>query len=356
MKTVKVKTSKEYDVIIDAGLLDRAGEYIYSAAGGDIAAIVTDDIVAGLYLERLRATLSKAGYKTKVFTLRNGEESKNIFTYSRILEFLADNKVTRSDIVVALGGGVVGDLAGFAAATYMRGIQYIQIPTTMLAAIDSSIGGKTGVDLDAGKNLAGAFHQPKLVVCDHELLEMLPPRIFVEGCAEVIKYGMIADSELFQMLETKASLDLGEIIARCIMIKRDIVCEDEFDTGSRMLLNFGHTIGHAVEHLSKYNITHGKAVAIGMAIETSAAVSLGMCDGECYRSLVELLHKFGLPTRTRYEADELIRAVLSDKKRKGNMITLVFPRRIGKCFISDMEVDKYKRIVNGNTTTVGEML
>ena len=356
MKTVKVKTAKEYDVIIDAGLLDRAGEYIYSAAGGEIAAIVTDDIVAGLYLERLRAALSKAGYKTKVFTLRNGEASKNIFTYSRILEFLADNRVSKSDVVIALGGGVVGDLTGFAAATYMRGIPYVQIPTTMLAAVDSSIGGKTGVDLDAGKNLAGVFHQPKLVVCDYELLEKLPPRIFVEGCAEVIKYGMIADSELFQMLETKSSLDLGEIISRCVKIKRDIVCEDEFDTGTRMLLNFGHTIGHAVEHLSKYKITHGKAVAIGMATETSSAVRLGMCGDECFNNLVELLRKFGLPTRTHYESDELMRAVLLDKKRKGNMITLVFPRRIGKCFISDIEVDKYKHFINGNTTTVGEML
>lgn len=356
MRTVRVKTSKEYDVIIDAGLLDHAGDYINNAAGGNLAAIITDDIVEGLYLERLRASLRVARYDTKVFTIRNGESSKNIFTYGRILEFLAENRITRSSIIVALGGGVVGDLAGFAAATYMRGIAYIQIPTTLLAAVDSSVGGKTGVDLDAGKNLAGAFHQPKLVLCDYELLEKLPPRIFVEGCAEVIKYGMIADNELFRMLEKRAPLDLEEIIARCVRIKRDIVSEDEFDTGARMMLNFGHTIGHAIEHLSKFNITHGNAVAIGMAMETLAAVRMGMCHEQCYDELADLLHKFGLPIRTRYEYDELIQAALSDKKRKGNMITLVFPRRIGKCFIYDVEVGKFGSVIKDKTTAVGEML
>ena len=356
MKTVRVKTSREYDVIIDSGLLDDAGGYIYDVVGGNLAAIVTDDIVAGLYLERLRISLHGVGYETKVFTFKNGEESKNIFMYSRILEFLAESRITRSGVVIALGGGVTGDLAGFAAATYMRGIPYVQIPTTLLAAVDSSVGGKTGVDLDAGKNLAGAFHQPKLVLCDYSLLEMLPPRIFVDGCAEVIKYAMIADNELFQMLGTKTSLDLEEIIARCVRIKRDIVSEDEFDTGTRMILNFGHTIGHAIEHLSKYNITHGKAVAIGMAMETLAAVRMGMCEEKCYNELTDLLHKFGLPIRTRYEYDVLIRAALSDKKRKGNVITLALPRRIGKCFLCDVEVGKFESIIKEKTSAVGEML
>jgi 3-dehydroquinate synthase len=344
MKTVRVRTSKEYDVIIGAGLLDRAGEYIHNSAGGEIAAIVTDENVAALYLERIKITLRRAGYETVVFKAQNGEKSKNGFTYLRLLEFLAEKGVTRSDVIVALGGGVVGDLAGFAAATYMRGVSYAQIPTTMLAAVDSSIGGKTAIDLDGGKNLVGAFHQPKIVICDRTLLEMLPPRIFVEGCAEVIKYAVIVDDELFRMLESGLPLDLEEIITRCVRIKRDIVSEDEHETGTRRLLSFGHTVGHAIERLSDYKISHGNAISIGMAIETLAAVRMGMCGEECYRELVDLLHKFGLPYKTRYRADDMVRAALSDKKRKSNMITLVFPRRIGKCVLLDVEVGKLEQL------------
>jgi len=345
MRTVKVKASSEYDVLIGEGLLDRAGEHIVDVAGGDMAAVVTDDIVAGLYLDRLLATLRGAGYETAVFTVKNGEASKNVYTYVRLLDFLASSGLTRSDIVVALGGGVVGDLAGFAAATYMRGVQYVQIPTTILAAVDSSVGGKTGVDLEAGKNLAGSFYQPKLVICDHSLLEMLPPRIFTDGCGEVIKYGMIADKELFYILGNSSRLDLGEIITRCVTIKRDIVCKDEYETGMRKLLNFGHTIGHAVERLSKYGISHGKAVAIGMAVETKTAARMGICGEECYQKLVNLLHKYGLPCSPGYSADELARAALSDKKRRGGKITLVFPQSIGKCTLRDIDIGDLKGII-----------
>jgi len=348
MKTVRVRTSKSYDVLIGAGLLDRAGDYVYSAAGGNIAAIVTEDNVASLYLDRLERNLQSVGYETVAFKAKSGENSKNAFTYIRLLEFLAERKVTRSDVIVALGGGVVGDLAGFAAATYMRGVSYVQIPTTLLAAVDSSIGGKTGIDLDGGKNLAGAFYQPEIVLCDSSLLEKLPPRIFVEGCAEVIKYGMIADEELFRMLGSGQHLDLEDIVTRCVRIKRDIVSEDEFEKGTRKLLNFGHTAGHAIERLSEYKISHGNAVAMGMAIETRAAVRMGMCDEECLSEIVDLLHRFGLPYKTRYRADDMVRVALSDKKRKSSVITLSVPRRIGKCTLCEVEVGKLERLFVSN--------
>ena len=343
MRTVKVSASKEYKVLIGAGLLDRAGEYIYRAAGGGIAAVVTDDIVSGICLDRLLKTLRGAGYDTTVFTFRSGESSKNAQTYVGLLEHLAKNKVARSDVIVALGGGVVGDLAGFAAATYMRGISFVQIPTTLLAAVDSSVGGKTAIDLEAGKNLAGAFYQPDLVICDQSILGELPPSVYTDGCAEVIKYGMIADGELLDLLDG-GKPDLEEIVTRCVTIKRDIVCKDEFEAGERKLLNFGHTVGHAVEQLSNYYISHGKAVAIGMAVETYAAVKLRMCDEKCYNDLTDLLHKYGLPYRTRYSADELAGAALSDKKRRGNKLTMIMPRRIGKCMMTDVKVEDLKSI------------
>jgi len=353
MRTVNVRTAKPYNVYIGAGLLDRAGAYVRNAAGGGAAAVVTDDIVAGIYLDRLLNSLQNHGYDTPVFTVKNGEASKNTFTYVRLLEFLADKRLSRTDVVVALGGGVVGDLAGFAAATYMRGIAYIQIPTTLLAAIDSSVGGKTGIDLDAGKNLAGAFHQPAAVLCDHALLEMLPPRIFTDGCAEAIKLAMIADGDLFGIMSCFPILDLEDVVTRCVTIKRDVVSADEYETGLRKLLNFGHTVGHAIELLSNYSVSHGKAVAIGMAVETRAAVKMGFCTSECYDQLVELLHKYGLPYQTRLSAEEISGAALNDKKRSGGKITLVVPEAIGTGVLHEVDVGDLGSIIALGTAKSG---
>jgi len=345
MRTINVKTSRKYNVMIGAGLFDRAGAHIKNAAGGSIAAVVTDDNVAGLYLDPLVKSLRRVDYKTAVFTIRHGESSKNPHNYIRLLEFLAENGMTRTDVVIALGGGVVGDLAGFAASSYMRGIPYIQVPTTLLAAIDSSVGGKTAIDLEAGKNLAGAFYQPSLVLCDYTLIEALPPKIFTDGCAEVIKYGMIADRELFDMMGSESRSDLEEIIAKCVEIKSDIVREDEYEKGTRKMLNFGHTVGHAIEKLSSYNVSHGKAVAIGMAVETMAAVKTGKCGIDCYNELVDLLHKYGLPYTTRYGADELCKAALSDKKRGSGKITLIFPEEIGICNLHETDISELRQII-----------
>ncbi|MBE6597102.1 MAG: 3-dehydroquinate synthase [Ruminococcaceae bacterium] len=342
MKTVHVKASLEYDVIIGKGLLCRTGELTRKALGVCSLCIVTDDTVDSLYGEKVENSLRESGFSTVKFVIPHGEASKSTASLVALLEFLAENKLTRGDAIVALGGGVVGDLAGFAAAVYLRGIKFIQIPTTLLAAVDSSVGGKTAVDLVAGKNLAGAFHQPSLVICDYETLDTLTPEIFADGCAEVIKYGIINDKPLFTLLEKGIKENIEEIIASCVANKAAIVAEDEFDTGKRQLLNLGHTVGHAIEACSEFSISHGSAVAIGMVIVTRAAVALGLCAPSELSALTELLKAAKLPTSCSYTAEELTPAALGDKKRKGSSITLVIPYSIGdsrlyKTDVADLE-------------------
>jgi 3-dehydroquinate synthase len=237
-------------------------------------------------------------------------------------------------MIVALGGGVVGDLAGFAAATYLRGIRFIQVPTTLLAAVDSSVGGKTAIDLSAGKNLAGAFYQPSLVLCDTDTLNTLPEDIFRDGCAEVIKYGILYDEPFFSYLENAGlGFDREAVIARCVELKRDVVAKDEFDTGERMKLNLGHTIGHGVEARSNFALSHGKSVAIGMAIVARAS----HCPDT--QRILQCLEKFGLPTTTDYPPEDIYTYTLSDKKRSGGTVKLILPRSIGCCEIVPTPVD-----------------
>jgi len=246
--------------------------------------------------------------------------------------------------VVALGGGVVGDMAGFAAATYLRGVPFAQIPTTLLAMVDSSVGGKTAVDLPAGKNLAGAFYQPGIVLCDYETLRTLPTEVYYDGCAEMIKHGVILSAELFELLKEPISVGMGEVmedvIARNVTIKRDIVAADEKETGIRQILNFGHTIGHGIEKHSDYRVTHGKAVAIGMVIASRAASRMGLCGEDCHREIVEAVKRYQLPTETDIPAEKLIEAAFFDKKRKGQYITLILPERIGKCAAKIFSMDE----------------
>ena len=269
-----------------------------------------------------------------------GEESKNGTNFLRLLNFLAESKLTRSDMIVALGGGVVGDLAGFAAASFLRGIRFIQVPTTLLAAVDSSVGGKTAIDLPAGKNLAGAFCQPSLVLCDTDTLNSLPLDIFRDGCAEVIKYGVLYDPELFAHLEEKGlDFDREAVITRCVELKRDVVMEDEFNTGARMKLNLGHTIGHGVEARSHFGLSHGKSVAIGMAIVSRAS---GCADTS---RILNILEKFGLPTATEYSVDDIYTYTLSDKKRSGGTVKLIVPQRIGDCAIVPTPVENLKSFI-----------
>ena len=326
MTTVTVRASRPYEVTIGRGLLDTVG---WQAAGqwkGRAAAVVSDSTVAPLYLNRVKDSLERAGFQVHSFVFPAGEDQKNGGTYLKLLEFLAARRLTRADGLIALGGGVVGDLAGFAAATFLRGIGFLQLPTTLLAAVDSSVGGKTAIDLTNGKNLAGAFYQPQAVLCDLDTLDTLPAEVFADGCAEVIKYGMIGDPALLARLETvDFRADPEELVARCVAQKRDLVEQDEFDTGARQLLNLGHTLGHGVEACSGYTVSHGRAVAIGMTLVTRAAVAFGRCPAEVLPRLRRLLERYGLPDATAYSAQALYEKTLSDKKRSGDTISLVVP-------------------------------
>ena len=334
MVKVRVEASGSYDVLIGAGLLKDAGQYIREVTGARRLVLVSDNIVHARYGETLKTSLQGCGFEVPEFVFPNGERQKNLHTYGELLEFLCAEDVSRSDAVVALGGGVVGDLAGFAAATYRRGIGYVQIPTTLLAAVDSSVGGKTAVDLVNGKNQAGAFCQPLLVLCDTDLLKTLPEDQYRAGCAEIIKYSMIGREGFYkELFDTPVRDQLTHVISTCVEMKRDVVQRDEFDTGERMLLNFGHTFGHSAEVLSNFSILHGQGVAMGMAAITRAAVRNGVCSPETYRSLAAILDRYGLPTEIPYPKDHVVRAALTDKKRDGSDIRIVLPERVGHCVI-----------------------
>ena len=319
--------------------MDKAGEYLRTVTKGDSIMLVCGDIVSALHADRVTAALEAAGYRVTSFVYPHGEQSKTPETYFALLNALAEAGMTRSDTIVALGGGVTGDLAGFAAATYQRGICYVQMPTTLLAAVDSSVGGKTAIDLPAGKNLAGAFYQPAMVLCDLDALATLPEDVFTDGCAEVIKYGVIWDEALFEQLRGGIKEHLEQVIARCVTIKAEVVNQDEFDNGLRGILNFGHTVGHAVEKCSAFGVSHGSAVAIGMVIVSKAAALAGICDGSVFDRVLALVSDYGLPTKTTYEPDALLQAMLSDKKRAGAKISLIIPEKIGKVRIEKMGLE-----------------
>ena len=341
MKTVHIDASRSYDVRIGRGLLADCGRQIAERVRCASAAVVADDTVYALYGERVCASLEAAGVRTVCYVFPHGEKSKNLLEYAKILNFLAENRVTRADALIALGGGVTGDLGGFAAATYLRGIPFVQLPTTLLAAVDSSVGGKTAVDLPAGKNLAGAFYQPELVLCDLDTLDSLPREIFLDGCAEVIKYAVLGSRELFALLaDIPSGKGLEEVTARCVEMKRDFVQSDELDRGARQMLNLGHTFGHAVEASSRFTLSHGKSVAIGMAMILRAACSRGLCSAETRDAVIALLQRYGLPTECPYPADMLLGALSADKKIFGTRLNLVVPTDIGACRLLPVGVDE----------------
>lgn len=346
MNTVTVNTSKEYEVRIGTGLLMQLGAAVASVCPKGTAVIVSDSNVFPIYGHAAEDSLKKAGFSVLSYVFAAGEQQKNATTYLALLTFLAENRVNRSDCLIALGGGVVGDLTGFAAATYLRGIGYIQVPTTLLAAVDSSVGGKTAIDLEVGKNLVGAFCQPKLVICDVDTLNTLPEEVFRDGCAEVIKYGILYDSALFEeLVKTGMNFPREQVISRCIALKRDVVCEDEFDTGSRMKLNLGHTFGHGIEKCSHYQISHGYAVATGMAIAARCGAALGICALETAQKIQEILVQFGFSTHADYSADMLLDAALSDKKRTGGTVQVIIPEKIGSCLIRSTPVEELKSLL-----------
>lgn len=345
MKIVNVNASRNYNILIENNLIDSCGKYIREITKAKNAVIITDDTVFALYCEKVEKSLRENGFETFTVVIPHGEDSKSAKSFIDILNYLAENKISRTDIIVALGGGVVGDLSGFVASAYLRGIEFVQIPTTLLAMVDSSVGGKTAINLDAGKNLAGAFYQPSLVLCDPKTLETLPKETFADGCAEVIKYGIINDRPLFDILKNGIGSNIDGIIEACVKNKRDIVNIDERDTGVRQLLNLGHTIAHAIEQNSGFSISHGSAVAIGIYYVSRISNKMGrMSDGELdeIKSILEL---YSLPTVCPYTPDEIMSVAVSDKKIGSGRINLVVPYSIGDTRLMSVELSDLLEIL-----------
>lgn len=338
MKKIHVDLGKHaYDIEIEAGLLPQVGKKVAALLPkARKAAIISDTNVAPLYADKLQASLEEAGLVVHKVVIAAGEQSKNMQVLSEVLEELASAGLTRTDVVLTLGGGVVGDLGGFAAASFMRGVAFVQIPTSLLAQIDSSVGGKVAVDLKAGKNLAGAFYQPKAVFIDTDLLATLSVRFLHDGLAEAIKYGCIKDATLFEKIASFADdkellADIDSVVATCCAIKARIVEQDEFDTGLRMLLNFGHTLGHAVEqHFGYSSFTHGEGVAIGMYQLTQRTEELGLTAKGSAERIKRVLEKYNLPLTAGVEKAQLLDTMARDKKKNGNSITLIILKEIGE--------------------------
>ena len=342
--------ARGYDILIGDGLVEAAGREIAALAPNAACFVVTDDHVGPLYLDRLVAGLAAAGLRHASATVPAGEATKCVARFAQLCDAVLAARMERGDLVVALGGGVVGDLAGYVAASVRRGMRLVQVPTSLLAQVDSSVGGKTGVNSAHGKNLIGAFHQPSLVLADTACLDTLPPREFRAGYAEVVKYGLIADLALFEWLEaTRAALYAGgpargEAVARCCAAKALVVSRDETETGERALLNFGHTFGHALERLSDYDgarLVHGEGVAIGMACATRLSVDLGLCERQDAVRVERHLEAAGLPTRIRQVAgwvhgvEAVVDAMGQDKKVKRGALTLILTHGIGRAFIAE---------------------
>ncbi len=337
MQTIRVDLgSHAYNIEIGNGILAQTGAKLRILLPEACkAAVISDSNVAPLYAAQLQDSLAAAGLPSELIMIKAGEQSKNMQVLSDVLEKIAIAGLSRSDVLVTLGGGVVGDLGGFAAASYMRGIAFVQVPTSLLAQIDSSVGGKVAVDLKSGKNLAGAFYQPKAVFIDTELLKSLPLRFLHDGLAEAIKYGCIQDKNLFEKLagyadDAELLADAEYIVARCCEIKARIVEKDEFDMGLRALLNFGHTIGHAVEQYYSYGYyTHGEGVAIGMYQLTKRTEEMGLTSIGTADKIAEVLQKYNLPFQADVEKRVLLDTMARDKKKKGNSITLVILDNLG---------------------------
>ena len=346
MKKISIKTSHPYEGSIERGGLKKSGEYIANVTASRKAAIITDDIVEKLHLQTVIDSMKAAGFECSVYSFPNGEQSKCLSNLGKIYDFLCDSNITRSDIVVALGGGVVGDITGFAAASYLRGVEFIQIPTTLLSQVDSSVGGKTAIDIPGGKNLVGAFKQPALVICDSDALKTLPKEIISEGMGECIKYGMIRDEKLFELMESHDldTLDeiMDEMVYTCVDIKRQVVENDEFDRGERMILNFGHTLGHALEGWHNYtDYAHGAGVAAGMCMITDRLAP------QLSERLKKCVEAYELPTGSDIPMSELLPFCVKDKKNEAKNINYIICNEIGKAEIVKVPFSEFCRLMEG---------
>ena len=333
MKNIRVNTEPSYMVEIGAGTFDLVGEFVRTLRpNAEKVAVVSDDNVAQLWAGQLEQRLRETGLEVVHFVIRSSENEKTFLNYYALIDFLAAQEMSRNDILIALGGGTVGDLAGFAAATYFRGIPLVMLPTSLLAMVDAAVGGKMGIDLPSGKGLVGTFYEPLAVFCDTNTIDTLPRQRLMEGCAEVLKYGIIGDSRLFyQIVSQGLDFDREQIIAKCVSLKAKYVVADEHDYGARRVLNLGHTVGHAIERCSGYTVTHGFAVAMGMGVIARAGAAHGVCSTDCAAEIEAGLAALGLPNRSTYSLSELMPFVLRDKKRSGCNIDLIVPERIGRC-------------------------
>lgn len=348
MTRIRVHASVPYDVEIGAGSSASAPMFVRETLhNARRIALVTDSNVDRLHAATVSAGFVATGLEVLKFVFPAGERSKTLSTYGDMMDFLARGRLDRTDLVVALGGGVTGDMAGFAAATYKRGIAFVQIPTSLLAMVDSSVGGKTGVDLSAGKNLVGAFHQPRAVFCDTSFLGTLPDEWWIDGMGEVLKYAVLGDGSLFAKLEGAPLEKIGEReIAECVGMKRDVVEKDEREGGARKLLNLGHTFAHAIEMLSGYSISHGRAVATGIAMIARAAMNMGALHRPEQERIESLALSMGYDVRTDFPAKEIAEVILSDKKVFGDHIDLVVPHGIGKCFEGSVPLAELGKVVD----------
>lgn len=343
--------SGSYDILIDNNTIPALKDYLAETYKGKKAAIITDDVVGPLYEKMVLSVITDSGLSCNSMYIKHGEESKSMSTLEQVYDWLCSLGMTRTDIIIALGGGVVGDLAGFAASTFMRGVPFINIPTSLLAQVDSSIGGKVAVNLPSGKNLVGTFYPPKAVFICTDFLKTLENRYLHDGLAEVIKYGCIKDSSIISTLSQVACrddlmLNIREIILRCLSIKKDLVEKDELDTGCRMLLNFGHTIGHGIEkHYNYSRYTHGEAVGLGMVWITQKSEELGLTKPGTAREICRMLDKFSLPSDIdKTIRDSIIKTISHDKKAAGNSIHMVLLKEIGEGFIKEIsmrDIGKY---------------
>lgn len=336
MQKIAVSGNTPYEILIDAQILKQSGRYIRKVSSAKKALIISDSNVFPLYGETVKKSLEENGFEVCSFVFFAGESSKNLDTVSGMIKAMCENELSRNDISVALGGGVTGDMAGFASAIYLRGIDFVQIPTTLLAGVDSSVGGKTGCDLAFGKNLIGAFHNPKLVLIDPETIKTLPARYKNDGIGEIIKYAFIKSEKLYNTLASCENIDdiLTDIIYDCVDIKREVVENDFTEKGERMLLNFGHTLGHAIEKYENFSgLAHGEAVGVGMLYITRASEKTGDTEKGTAEKIEKLLKKFSLPTEFSGNIDELVSIMLFDKKRRGDKLNLVLVKSVGNSFV-----------------------
>ena len=353
MMTVKVRASKEYNVEIGDGIVSKLGEMTKAVCPKAIKAlIVSETNVASLYLDVVKAQIEGAGIEVSTYVFEAGEKSKNINEIAGMWDKMAEAGFTRTDIVVGLGGGVTTDMAGFAASTFLRGIDVIQVPTSLLAMVDASVGGKTGIDIPMGKNQVGAFWQPSLVLEDTSFLKTLPDDVFTEGMGEVTKYAFIMDEKLMDLLEKQNgnirddAQVLENVIGMCVADKAEVINEDENDNGRRQILNYGHTAGHVIERDSGFTKPHGICVAKGMGIFMDACVKEGTLSAEDAKRMKDLLAMYKLPVSDEITAEDIVKGAMNDKKKRGNTLSVILVNKIGQAEIKKMTAEEFLKFLS----------